>query len=70
MTAAKATSTAILSFAAEDLRMIINELGTLEKRLDSLKLKIDLTLGSNREPYRAWVDELREIKNVIERVRK
>jgi hypothetical protein len=70
MTAAKATSTAILSFAAEDLRVIINELGALEKRLDSLKLKIDLALGSSREPYRAWVDELREIKNVIERVRK
>ena len=70
MTAAKATSTAILSFAAEDLRAIISELGALEKRLDSLKLKIVLTLGSNREPYRAWVDELREIKNVIERVRK
>lgn len=70
MTAAKATSTAILSFAAEDLRVIINELGTLEKRLEALKLKIDLALGSNREPYRAWVDELREIKNVIERVRK
>lgn len=70
MTAAKATSTAILSFAAEDLRAIISELGTLEKRLEALKLKIDLALGSNREPYRAWVDELREIKNAIERVRK
>lgn len=70
MTVAKATSTAILSFAAEDLRAIISELGTLEKRLEALKLKIDLTLGSNREPYRTWVDELREIKNIIERVRK
>lgn len=70
MTAAKATSTAILSFAAEDLRAIISELGTLEKRLEALKLKIDLALGSNRKPYRAWVDELREIKNAIERVRK
>ena len=45
-----------------DLRAIIEELATLEKRLDSLKLKIDLALGSNREPYRAWVGELRDIK--------
>ena len=55
---------------AQDLRAIIEELMVFEKRLDSLKLKIDLALGSNREPYRAWVDELREIKNAIERVRK
>lgn len=55
---------------ARDLRAIIEELAALEKRLDSLKLKIDLALGSNREPYRAWIDELREIKNIVERVRK
>lgn len=55
---------------ADDLRAIIDELAALEKRLDALKLKIDLSLGSNREPYRAWVDELREIKNIVERVRK
>jgi hypothetical protein len=55
---------------ARDLRAIIEELATLEKRLDSLKLKIDLALGSNRETYRAWIDELREIKNIVERIRK
>ena len=55
---------------ARDIRAIIEELATLEKRLDGLKLKIDLALGSNREPYRAWVDELREIKNIVERIRK
>ena len=44
---------------AQDIRAIIEELAALEKRLDSLKLKIDLALGSNREPYRAWVNELR-----------
>lgn len=55
---------------AQDLRAIIEELAALEKRLDALKLKIDLALGSNREPYRAWVDELREIKNIVERIRK
>ncbi len=54
----------------QDLRAIIEELAALEKRLDSLKLKIDLALGSNREPYRAWVNELREIKNIVERIRK
>ena len=70
MTAAKATSTAILSFAAEDLRVIINELGTLEKRLEALKLKIDLAHGSSRQPYKAWIGELREIKNIVERIRK
>lgn len=55
---------------ADDLRAIIEELATLEKRLDSLKLKIDLAHGANREPYKSWIDELREIKNAIERVRK
>nr|WP_314470194.1 hypothetical protein [uncultured Campylobacter sp.] len=54
----------------QDIRAIIEELAALEKRLDSLKLKIDLALGSNREPYRAWIDELREIKNIVERIRK
>ena len=53
-----------------DLQAIIEELATLEKRLDSLKLKIDLAHGANREPYKSWIDELREIKNAIERVRK
>ena len=55
---------------ADDLRAIIEELATLEKRLDTLKLKIDLAHGANREPYKSWIDELREIKNAIERVRK
>ena len=55
---------------ADDLRAIIEELAALEKRLDSLKLKIDLALGLNREPYRAWANELREIKNIVERIRK
>ncbi|WP_181001669.1 hypothetical protein [Campylobacter concisus] len=45
-----------------DLQAIIEELAVLKKRLDSLKLKMDLALGLNRGPYRAWVDELREIK--------
>lgn len=55
---------------ADDLRAIIDELMALEKRLDALKLKIDLAHGANREPYKSWIDELREIKNAIERVRK
>lgn len=55
---------------ADDLRAIIEELAALEKRLDSLKLKIDLAHGANREPYKAWVDELREIKNIVARIRK
>ena len=53
-----------------DLRAIIEELATLEKRLDSLKLKIDLAYGSSREPYRSWVDEIKEIKETIERIRR
>lgn len=54
----------------DDLRAIIEELAALEKRLDALKLKIDLVHGANREPYKAWVDELREIKNIVARIRK
>ena len=55
---------------AQDIRAIIEELMALEKRLDSLKLKVDLALGSNREPYRAWIDEIKEIKETIERIRR
>ena len=54
----------------QDLRAIIEELATLEKRLDSLKLKIDLAHGANREPYRVWINDLKEIKEIIERIRK
>ncbi len=38
---------------AQDIRAIIAELAALEKRLDSLKLKIDLAHGANREPYKS-----------------
>ena len=54
----------------QDLRAIIEELAALEKRLDALKLKIDLAHGSNREPYKVWIDEIKEIKETIERIRK
>ena len=54
----------------QDLQAIIEELATLEKRLDALKLKIDLAHGANREPYRVWIDDLKEIKEIIERIRK
>ena len=53
-----------------DLQAIIEELAELEKRLDALKLKIDLAYGASREPYRAWIDEIKEIKETIERIRK
>lgn len=55
---------------AQDLRVIIGELATLEKRLDSLKLKIDLAHGASREPYKAWINEIKEIKETIERIRR
>jgi len=55
---------------AQDIRAIIEELATLEKRLDALKLKIDLAHGANREPYKFWIDEIKEIKEIIERIRK
>ncbi|WP_314070036.1 hypothetical protein [Campylobacter showae] len=42
----------------------------LEKRLDALKLKIDLAHGASREPYRAWINEIKEIKETIEGIRK
>ena len=53
-----------------DLRAIIEELATLEKRLDALKLKIDLAHGANREPYKVWINDLKEIKETIERIRR
>ena len=54
----------------DDLRAIIAALAVLEKRLDALKLKRDLAHGANREPYRSWVDEIKEIKEMIERIRR
>lgn len=54
----------------DDLRAIIAELAALEKRLDNLKLKIDLAHGANREPYSVWINEIKEIKETIERIRK
>ena len=55
---------------AQDLRAIITELATLEKRLDALKLKIDLAHGANREPYKSWIRDVKEIKEMIERIRR
>lgn len=55
---------------AQDLRAIIAELMVLEKRLDALKLKIDLAHGANREPYKSWIEDVKEIKETIERIRK
>ena len=53
-----------------DLQAIIEELVKLEKRLDALKLKIDLAHGANREPYRSWIEDVKEIKETIERIRR
>lgn len=55
---------------ADDLRAIIDELMALEKRLDALKLKIDLAHGANREPYKSWIEDVKEIKETIERIRR
>lgn len=55
---------------ADDIRAIIEKLATLEKRLDSLKLKIDLAHGANREPYKSWIEDVKEIKEIIERIRR
>ncbi len=53
-----------------DLQAIIEELVMLEKRLDALKLKIDLAHGANREPYKSWIEDIKEIKETIERIRR
>ena len=53
---------------AQDLRAIIEELAVLEKRLDALKLKIDLAHGANREPYKSWIEDIKEIKETIKRI--
>lgn len=54
----------------QDIRAIIGELAMLEKRLDALKLKIDLAHGSSRQPYKAWIEDIKEIKETIERIRR
>ena len=55
---------------AQDIRVIIEELAMLEKRLDSLKLKIDLAHGASRQPYKSCIDDIKEIKETIESIRK
>ena len=55
---------------ADDLRAIIEALMVLEKRLDALKLKIDLAHGANREPYKSCIEDVKEIKEMIERIRR
>ena len=55
---------------AQDIRAIIEELAVLEKRLDALKLKIDLAHGANREPYKSWIEDVKEIKEIIKRIRR
>ena len=55
---------------AQDFRAIIEGLMVLEKRLDALKLKIDLAHGANREPYKSWIEDVKEIKEMIERIRR
>lgn len=59
-----------MKMIAQDIRAIIDELATLEKRLDALKLKIDLAHGANREPYKSWIEDVKEIKETIERIRR
>lgn len=59
-----------MKMIAQDLRAIIEELAVLEKRLDALKLKIDLAHGANREPYKSWIEDVKEIKETIERIRR
>ena len=55
---------------ADDLRAIIEALMVLEKRLDALKLETDLAHGANREPYKSWIEDVKEIKEMIERIRR
>lgn len=59
-----------MKIVVQDLQAIIEELAVLEKRLDDLKLKIDLAHGANREPYKSWIEDVKEIKEIIERIRR
>ena len=59
-----------MKMITQDIRAIIEELAVLEKRLDALKLKIDLAHGANREPYKSWIEDVKEIKEMIERIRR
>ena len=59
-----------MKMITQDIRAIIEELAVLEKRLDALKLKIDLAHGANREPYKSWIEDVKEIKETIKRIRR
>lgn len=54
----------------QDLKDVIIEITDIKKRVEDLKLKIELSVGSSREPYRSWHNELNAIIKDLERILK
>jgi hypothetical protein len=52
----------------QDLKDVIIEITDVKKRVEDLKLKIELSVGSSREPYRSWHNELNTIIKDLERI--
>ena len=52
----------------QDLKDVIIEITDVKKRVEDLKLKIELAVGSSREPYRSWHNELNTIIKDLERI--
>ena len=52
----------------KDLRDVIEYVKGIKTNVENLKLRIDMSVGSSREPYRSWHNDLDSIIKDLERV--
>lgn len=52
----------------KDLKDVIEYVKSIKTNVENLKLKIDMSVGSSREPYRSWHNDLESIIKDLERV--
>jgi hypothetical protein len=52
----------------KDLKDVIEYVKGIKANVENLKLRIDMSVGSSREPYRSWHNALENIIKDLERV--
>lgn len=52
----------------KDLKDVIEYVKEIKTNVENLKLKIDVSVGSSREPYRSWHNILDSIIKDLERI--
>lgn len=52
----------------KDLKDVITFIKGIKANTENLKLRIDMSVGSSREPYRSWHNALENIIKDLERV--